>query len=277
MRRHHGVVDSAGGLVPFGHLGWGYRSRPEFLARAAEYIADGLNRNQWVEYVGAGSREQLRAELDAMPIDTTRVTATPALEFYGVAEGTDIVDADVAVAIRVAAVVSAFDRGYTGFRAVVDATAVTQRPEQRDEFARFEFLIDQKMATLPVSALCAYDITRLAGDADGLLCLHPLVGPGAPTFRLYAEPGVALVLDGEVDAASSDTFTTTLQRIWPVTGDGQLVVDAAGMYFIGHHQLLELDNLAARDGRQVVLRGCGPLLTRLAGLLELANLRIEPA
>ena len=42
MSRHHGVVDSAGGLDPFGHLGWGYRSRPEFLARAAEYIADGL-------------------------------------------------------------------------------------------------------------------------------------------------------------------------------------------------------------------------------------------
>ena len=66
MSRRHGVVDSAGGLIPFGHLGWGYRDRSEFLTRAAEYITDGLIQNQWVEFVGDGSPDQLRAELDSI-------------------------------------------------------------------------------------------------------------------------------------------------------------------------------------------------------------------
>lgn len=275
MTRHHGVVESAGGLIPFGHLGWGYRHRSEFLARAAEYIADGLAQNQWLEYVGAGSREQLRAELDTLPVDTSDVKATPALEFYGVPAGIDIVDPAVAVATRVEAVAEAIAQGYTGFRAIVDATAVTRRPDQRDAFARFEFLIDQKMALFPVSALCAYDTSRLGEEASGLICLHPLVNADAPAFRLYSEPDVTFVLDGEIDAAEADTFITTLQRIWPVAGDRDLVVDAGGLEFISHQQLLALDGVAQRHGRQIVLRRCRPVLTRLGGLLDLGALRLE--
>jgi len=279
MTRRHGVVDSAAGLVPFGHLGWGYRDRSDFLARAAEYIADGLSRNQWVEYVGAGSREQLRAELESISGlgDTGDVKVTPAPEFYNVPAGADVVDPEIAVATRVAAVQDAITLGYTGFRAIVDATAVTAGPDQRDAFARFEFLIDQKMATLPVSALCAYDVSRLAGDAAGLVCLHPLVGTRAPTFRIYAEPGADFVLDGEVDAAGARSFSTTLQRIWPVLGTGDVVIDTSGLQFISHRELLALDGLARRDGRRIVLRDCAAVLTRLAGLLELTNIGLEPA
>jgi hypothetical protein len=64
--REHGNLGSAAGSVPFGHLGWGYRDRAEFLRHAAAYIADGLRRNQRVAYVGEASGEALRAELTAM-------------------------------------------------------------------------------------------------------------------------------------------------------------------------------------------------------------------
>ncbi|KZS78855.1 hypothetical protein B4U45_13795 [Mycobacterium persicum] len=67
MIRQHGVVASAAGLVPFGHLGWGYSEQAQFRARAAEYIVDGRLQNQWVEYVGARSRDELRSEFAAMP------------------------------------------------------------------------------------------------------------------------------------------------------------------------------------------------------------------
>ena len=279
MSRRHGVVDSAGGLIPFGHLGWGYRDRSEFLTRAAEYIADGLIQNQWVEYVGVGSRDQLRAELDSIAglADTSDIKVTPAPEFYNVADGGDVVDPGAAVAARVAAVENAIALGYSGFRAVVDVTAMAARPEQRDAFAQFEFLIDQAMATLPVSALCAYDIGRLADEAAGLLCLHPLVGPSAPTFRIYTESDADFALDGEIDAASATTFSTALQRIWPVAGSGELVIDARGLGFISHRELAGLDRLARRDDRAVLLRGCAPVLTRLAELLGLTNIRMEPA
>lgn len=282
MKRHHGVVDSAGGLIPFGHLGWGYRDRAEFLSRAGEYIADGQTLNQWVEYVGAGTREQLRAELDTVPgiADTGDVRVTPVLEFYAVADGSDTVDPDIAVATRVAAVHEAIEQGYTGFRAIVDATAVTMRPDQRDAFARFEFLIDQKMATLPVSALCAYDTTQLPEEASGLICLHPLVNRGASAFRLYAESGAAFALEGEIDAANAETLTTVLERIWPVagrSGSGDLVIDAGSLEFISHRELLTLDRFARRDDRQVTLRGSSPVVARLARLLDLTNLHLEHA
>lgn len=275
--RRHGVVDSAVGLIPFGHLGWGYHQRSEFLCRAAEYIADGLAEHQWVEYVGDGSPEQLRAELTTLPgsFDISRVHVIPALEFYGVSSG-DVVDPDVAVDTRVAAVHQAVADGYTGFRAIVDATAVVRREEQRDAFARFEFLIDEKMAVLPVSALCAYDMTRLDDDASGLVCLHPLVGEGAPAFRIYAEPGAAFALDGEIDAVDAQIFTTTLRRIWRLADGDELVVDARNLAFIDHQQLLALDRLARADSRQVLLRGGPAIISRLIGLLNLTNVRVDP-
>lgn len=282
MTRRHGVVDSAAGLVPFGHLGWGYRDRDEFRRRAAEYIADGLAERQWVEFVGDGSREELRAELAAVlaggpgPTDADRITVTPALEFYGVTDG-DVVDPEVAVATRVAAVEQAMAAGYTGFRAVVDATAVTRRPEQRDTFARFEFLIDQKMAALPVSALCAYDLGELGEHARGLVCLHPLVGPAAPDFRVYAQPGTALVFDGEIDAADARAFTEVVDRVLRhLPPAAETVVDVSELCYMDRHQLQALDEAARADGRRIVLRGGATILTRLADLLDLTNIVVEP-
>lgn len=281
MTRQHGAVESARGHTPFGHLGWPYRSRTEFLSRAAEYIADGVALNQWIQYVGAGNREELRAELDAMPTDTSTVTVTPATEFYGVDDLDDVVDPDVALELRAATVEDATAQGYSGVRIVADPTAVNSRPEQRETFARLEFLIDQTMVDAPITALCAYDAVALGEGAGELVCLHPLVGPGSPTFRVYAEPGAAFAIGGEIDAAGADTFATTLQRILPVAADSErhpeLVVDAHGLEFIGHRELLDLDRAAQRHGRPVLLRGCGPLLRRLAGLLDLTNLHLQTA
>lgn len=275
MTRKHGVVDSAAGLVPFGHLGWGYRTKSEFLSRAAEYITDGLDHNQWIQYVGPGDREQLRADLDTMPGDTSAVTVTPATEFYGVDDLTDVVTPEVALDLRAATLDEALASGYSGVRVVADPSAVTATPEQRESFARLEFLIDQKMADAPITALCAYFLDGRAGGPGELLCLHPLVGPESPAFRVYAEPDTAFAIDGEIDAAGNPTFATTLQRIWPLTGDGDVVIDAGGVEFISHRELAILDHLAGRDRRQVVLRDCPPLLTRLLDLIDLSNIRRE--
>lgn len=282
MTRKHGMVASASGLIPHGHLGWGYRDRSEFVARAAEYIADGLDQNQWVEYVGGGTRKQLRAELAAMPgiagrPDVGDIKVTSSLEFYGVPAGTDVVDPKIAVALRCAAAEKAIEHGYNGFRVVSDVAAVTRTPAQRAAFARFEFLIDQKMAVLPISALCAYDLNQLGPEAGGLICLHPFVGDGAPPFRLYAQPETGFALTGEIDAASDELFTTTLQRIWPLTADAPLVIDAQNLGFITHHQLLSLDGCARSSGRNIVLRADPTVLTRLVDLVKLTHVSVESA
>ncbi|VBA60300.1 hypothetical protein LAUMK191_05451 [Mycobacterium attenuatum] len=278
--RPHGVVASAAGLVPFGHLGWGYRARAQFLTRAAEYLLDGRRLNQWVDYVGAGSRDQLRAELAAMPtiadlLDSGGIGVTPVTEFYTFRPGSDVVDPERAVAQRVEAVGKALADGYSGLRAIVDCTAVARTPAQRDAFACFEFLIDQQMAVLPVSALCAYDTSRLREGAGELMCLHPYVGQHAPGFRLYAAPGSSFALTGEIDAASEPTFAAALHRTWPLTGDDTLVIDARELSFISHRQLDILDRCARSDNRIVVLRTDQPVPARLFSVLDFTNVRLE--
>jgi hypothetical protein len=140
MARRQAVVGSAAGLVPFGHLGWSYRDRDEFFLQAARYLADGLVEGQWVEYVGAGDREALRAELASLPrlpgLAPDRVAVTPVREFYGLATGSAVVDPDLAVRDRVAATEAVVHAGYTGFRAVVDTTSLVVTEEQRARFAR---------------------------------------------------------------------------------------------------------------------------------------------
>ncbi|MGH3967427.1 MAG: STAS domain-containing protein, partial [Mycobacterium sp.] len=128
----------------------------------------------------------------------------------------------------------------------------------------------------PFSALCAYNTSQLGSAAAELTCLHPFVGDEGPSFRLYAQPGVAFALTGQLDAASDEVFTTTLHRILALTRDNPLIIDAQGLEFISHRQLCTLDHCARADGRTVVLRTNQRVPTRLASLLKLSNVRVEP-
>lgn len=282
MTRQHGVVASAAGLNPFAHLSWGYRDRAEFLSRAAEYISDGLNQNQLVEYVGEGSRSELAAELAGMPgirqrLETGSIRMTPATDYYPLRPDSDVLDSERAVANYAAAAERTISNGYTGFRAIVDATSVVRTCEQRDAMVRLEFLVDQQMAANPVSALCAYDLNQLGEHAAELICLHPYVNHDAPSFRLYAQPDAGFALSGEIDAATDELFTATLHRTWRLTTGDPFIIDGQDLKFISHHQLLALDQCARSDRRQVVLRTNQRIPTRLAGILDLTHLRVEPA
>jgi hypothetical protein len=121
MMRNQGVA-AAAGLVPFGHLGWGFHTRAEFLAQAAEYIADGLAHNQRIVYVGEASRAALEAELAGMPgvgdrLDTGAVIALPSAQYYKFRPGRGIVDPEATTAKSVKATHRAIEDGYTGLRA----------------------------------------------------------------------------------------------------------------------------------------------------------------
>ena len=85
--RQHAAVQSANGLLPFGHVGWGYRNRDEFFSRTAEYIADGLRHNQCITYASEGTHAALRSELAAMPgigehLDSAGIVVMPLEVFY---------------------------------------------------------------------------------------------------------------------------------------------------------------------------------------------------
>jgi anti-anti-sigma regulatory factor len=279
--RCNGVVSSAAGLVPFGHLGWGYRDRDEFIARAAEYLADGLKINQRMEYVGDGSREALGAELADIGfregLRSGRIRVTPIDDFYEFTPESDTVDAESTVAEFVAATEQALTDGYSGLRAVIDGTTVARTPEQLDAGARFEYLIDQQMAVLPSSTMCAYSVSTIGNAANELTCLHPFVAEGAVGFRLFAEPDASFVLAGEIDANDNEVFVTTLERVWQLQEPGTLVIDVRDLNFITHHEFYMLDKLARAEQRDVFLRTDQPIVVRLTELLELTNVRLQAA
>jgi MEDS: MEthanogen/methylotroph, DcmR Sensory domain len=279
--RQHGVVSSAAGVIPFGHLGWGYRDHSEFCARASEYVADGLARNELILYVGDRSRTALHAELAALGFGdgakSGQIRTTPADDYYTFLPGSDIVDPEATVGRGVANLEQVLASGWTALRAVVDGTVAARTPAQRDALAHLEYLVERNMTVLPVSALCAYDMSRLGTAAKEMICLHPVVSRDSVGFRLYAQQDADCALAGEIDASDADAFTTALQRIWPLTQGHELIVDAYGLDFVTHHELVALDEKARADHRTVILRTDHYLPGRLTEVLRLENVRVEAA
>ncbi|EUA22835.1 hypothetical protein I552_7326 [Mycobacterium xenopi 3993] len=80
----------------------GYRDESEFLARAAEYIADGLALNQRILYARDRSRAALHTELLEMgfgsAVRSRQISVTPVAEHYVFVAGTDVVDPEATVA-----------------------------------------------------------------------------------------------------------------------------------------------------------------------------------
>jgi hypothetical protein len=126
-------------------------------------------------------------------LDAGGIGATPFEDYYVYRPGTDVIDADESVRKYLAAVELAIGNGYTDFRAVADVMPVARTPERRDALARLEYLVDQRMAVLPFSAFCAYDMSELGVAGKELICLHPFVNKGSVAFQLYADP------DADVD------------------------------------------------------------------------------
>lgn len=263
-------------------MGWGFHHRSEFLARAAEYIADGIRQNQLVTYVGEADEPTLRSELDAMPalagLDLAAVNTITAADYYVYQPGTDVLDAEAALGRYIATAEDAVSRGYNGFRAVVDVTPVARTEKQRESLAELEFLVDQQMAVLPFSAMCAYNVTQLGAAAGELLCLHPYVSAGSVNFQLFAdpEPEVDFILTGELDAFTQDVFTTTLGRVWPLTAGTTLHIDARELSFVDHRSLIALSQVGRRHSSTVVLHTDQQFIGRILDLLDVPGVSVTP-
>jgi anti-anti-sigma regulatory factor len=239
-----------------------------------------------VQYVGAGTPAPLRGELDALAgrtlVDADGVGVSTLEEFYGFGGGNRPVDPQAAVAALIAGTENALDAGYTGFRVVVECTAVVRTREQREGFARTEYVIDHQMSILPASALCAYDVTELGTAAVAeLTCLHPYASTGSTLFRVYAQPGAECALAGEIDLSCAELFATTLFRTiaQPVAGCGpELVIDCTELDFIDHRGVLALAATAHRTGHPLILRISGHShVARLVEILDAPGLRVEAA
>lgn len=263
----------------FGHIGWAYRDHDEFLCRAAEHLAIGLSLFQRPVYVGEGDPTANRAGLAAAGLgaDADAVDIKTVPEHFQFRASGDAVDAPCMAARYAAATIAAIADGYSGLRVVIDVTPVVRTPEQREAQAALEFLGDRRISTLPVAALCGYNIAELGDAAAGLLCLHPGAGPASVPFQLYSQPAHrnSIALSGNLDAASEALFATTLQRILPLLPHDTLEIDARELEFVGHRQLFLLDRYCAAHDRVAVLRNNRPTVHRLFDLIGFEYVRID--
>lgn len=265
----------------FGHIGWAYQDHDEFRCRAAEHLAIGLNLGQRAVYVGEGGPTAIRAGLSAAGLgadaDDVDIKAVP--EHFQFRAGGDAVDARCMAERYAAAAIAAIADGYSGLRIVIDVTPMVRTSEQREAQAALEFLGDRRIATLPVAALCGYNIAELGDAAAGLLCLHPGAGPASAPFQLYSQPAHrnSIALSGNLDAASEALFATTLQRILPLLPRDTLDIDARELEFVGHRQLFLLDRYCAAHDRVAVLRNNRPSVHRLFDLIGFHNIGIDAA
>jgi anti-anti-sigma regulatory factor len=284
--RQAGVVDSARGLVPCSHVGWGYADRVEFRTRAWEYLLDGVGAGQRIEFVGSGSVEALRAELagfaggdpnfgkDAIDRGVLRIGAVD--EVYAFSGAGRLVDPDRSVTARVAATEDALAAGYAGLRAVVDATALTGTAAQRAAYAHYEYLLDQESTVRPLATICAYDIGQLGSAAVAeMACLHPLTSRGASPFRLYTDDGAAFALAGEIDFSSTGQLADTLSRVLPLMSGPELVVDGRELEFIDHRGLITLDRCAGRHDVRLALYVPRQTVAQIAEALGLQHVRVD--
>jgi anti-anti-sigma regulatory factor len=284
--RQAGVVDSARGLVSCSHVGWGYADRVALRTRAWEYLLDGVAAGQRIEFVGSGTVEALRAELagfadgnpnlgqDAVDRGAFRVAVVD--EVYSFSGADRVVDPDRSVTSRVAATEDALAAGYTGLRAVVDATVLADTVVQRVAYAHYEYLLDQQSSVLPLATICAYDLVQLGSAAVAeMACLHPLTNRGASAFRLYADDGVAFALAGEVDFSSADQLADTLGRVLPLMSGAELIVDGRELEFIDHRGLLVLDRCAGQRGVRLALQTPRQTVTQIAEAIGLQHVRVD--
>ncbi|MBB2936056.1 anti-anti-sigma regulatory factor [Amycolatopsis bartoniae] len=274
--RTSGVSTSGRGFGVHDHVCWSYDDHADFLARAVEFLTEGLHLGLRTAFVAPGAADELRAQLSrAEPL--ARALADGALtveSLDGVYGPDEVVDPETQVAAYAAATEAALAQGFRGYRVAAEATALVRTPRQLEQFTRYEHRVDRYMVTHPFSALCAYRRDELDPSAVAQLAgLHPAASPDATPFRLHAGSDGTLTLAGELDFSSAETFPLVLERAG--LPGGRVVIDGHDLEFVDHRSLWALADAAARRDATVVLRTGHPGVERLLGLLDVPRVTVE--
>jgi DcmR-like sensory protein/STAS domain-containing protein len=272
------VVQAPTGRSAGDHVCWPFRDRGGLAAVARAFVAEGLERDERVAYVGQGRPCELRQDLagianledclDRGQLQVTDIAAMPASDPL-----TDPVDEliDLAVMTR-----DSLDAGYTGLRIVANGTLRVLNPRRRDRIVHYEHLIDRFCLDHAFIRLCAFDATALGPDLLAELgCVHTLTHGELSPFQLCAARQADAALVGSVDAFSIAQLLEALRRIGVPRPGGKAVLDATDLEFIDVRALRELDGHAADTGATLVLRAPPDFVLRLMELLGVRAVRVE--
>jgi hypothetical protein len=261
------------------HLCWAFSDPGEFRRHAWQFLAAGLDAGQRVWLVAAGetsaAQERNLAPAALWPaLGSGAAQVLSADSFYppgGLSDPAGQVEQYRAATRR------ALADGFTGLRVAADGTALVTGDRALADFASYEALADRFMAVEPFSGLCGFHAGSLSPAALRRLgCLHPASNVPETPFHLCAAPPtpVRIGLSGDLDVFSCELFGQALHDVFD--DHDAVVLDAGRLRFADHRALLTLDGYARRRRLTARLTNAGPVLHRVAGLLDLGHVRAEP-
>jgi anti-anti-sigma factor len=286
-QRASGARDTPIGLSLGDHLCWSYTDDADYSDNVAEYLLEGLGAGERLAYLAdASTDEDLLADLtgvaDAEDLATRGdLLLVPIRQAYA-PDGW--LDASQRIDGYRAAADQALAAGYTGLRIAANATAIAADPVLRDDFVRYEHLVDRMISSEPLLALCAYDERLVdARTLTGLLGTHPLHrrDTDVDLAVFAAADGTTTVVAGEVDLATIDLLHLALDQLVAAGGSGDVVLDLEPLGFIdgaGMGAIALAAERLAEQGRRLVLGGTRPVLERcwsILGYERLANVEIR--
>jgi hypothetical protein len=190
-----------------------------------------------------------------------------------------VVDPPAQAAEYAATVDAAVAAGFTGLRVAAEVTSLVRTPAPLEAFTRYEHLADRLICTTGISGMCGYNRRVLGDEVIGqLAAMHARTNADVP-FQLAACPPAdgQAALTGELDLSADALLGVALDRAGLRPVDGELVLNVAGLQFVDHRALVQLDRYAGRRGVTVALRAAAGAVGRLAGRLDLPRLRVEVA
>jgi MEDS: MEthanogen/methylotroph, DcmR Sensory domain len=187
-------------MRPGDHLDWVFTGSHEFDALATSCLMEGAAKGELLMYVSEDPDPSAVAALSGVASeDDLRVVSTA--DVYGTSA---VVDPQAVLENYYAELAAAMASGHSGLRIVSDNTPLLADDEALAAWLRWELLVDQFLATHPVTALCAFDALRLDRTVLSQLAVrHPLSSASSPVprFRLFFH-GSSLQLAGPVNEAS---------------------------------------------------------------------------
>lgn len=270
------IAESPEGLHPGDHLCWPYRGRSEFADIASRYVTEGLDRGERIIIVTEESPEDVRQDLAGITDIAERIAGGQVIvadydAFLDLAHS----DPGVERAALQQMQDEALAAGYPALRMLSDATDRSMHDAWLTWHAAMEHVVDRFCLRNPLTAMCAYDVTRL--DADHVLdmaVLHASGREGWAPFQLRAAAHADMQLAGSVDAFSADQLGEALDRIRTADPKGMVVIDASDVDFLDHRALSALNDHATRTHSTIVLWSPPAIAERISSALGLGSVRI---
>lgn len=146
---------------PARHIGWAFAGLAAFETRASVFLAEGFGRRERLVYIADDPK------LSQWPkafLDRGDLLVLSTSEVYGPERLVDPVAQRATYACQLA---EALRDGYRGVRLYADGTSLIDGPGRLEAYLRWEDEAERFIAANPVTALCAFDVSRADAEAVG--------------------------------------------------------------------------------------------------------------